>query len=348
MKRRPRVDVPVTAELSTRALAGGQAVAGDAALLGDIGATNARFALLASGVLGPVSWIEVAQYPNFEDAVDALLKSQFHGVEVSRAVLAVAGPVESGRCTFTNCSWTVDARDIRTRFAFKAVRVVNDFEATALALPHLGDEDLYRVGEGRAVLHAAKAVLGPGSGLGVAGLVGEEGRWIVVPSEGGHATMAATTAREDTILAHLRERFGHVSAERVLSGPGLENLYKAIAATEGVQAPLGTPLEITNAALEASCPTACAALDMFCAMLGSFAGNVALAYGARGGVYIAGGIAPRILRYLSSSTFRQRFEQKGRMKPYLEAIPTQIIVHPTATFLGLRSLAEADPASGRH
>jgi glucokinase len=316
-------------------------------LLGDIGATNARFALLTKGVLGPVSWIEVAQYPNFEDAVDALLKSKFDGIEVSQAVFAVAGPVESGRCTLTNRSWIVDERDIRKRFAFDTVRVVNDFEATALSLPHLGEDDLYRVGQGRAVLHAAKAVLGPGSGLGVAGLVGDDGRWIVVPSEGGHATMAATTPREDAILARLREQFSHVSAERILSGPGLENLYRAIAAIDGAEAPLGNPVEITNAALDASSPVACAALDMFCAMLGSFAGNVALTYGARGGVYIAGGIAPRILRFLSSSSFRQRFEQKGRMTSYLAAIPTQVIVHPTATFLGLRSLAKADPASGR-
>jgi len=329
------------------ALAEGRGAAGQTVLLGDIGATNARFALLTRDALGPVSWIEVARYPNFEDAVDALLKSKFDGVEVSHAVFAVAGPVESGRGAFTNCSWIVDARDIRKRFAFNTVRVVNDFEATALSLPHLGEDDLHRVGEGRAVLRAAKVVVGPGSGLGVAGLLGDEGRWIVVPSEGGHATMAATTQREDTILAHLRERFSHVSAERLLSGPGLENLYRAIAAIDGLQAPLSNPIEITNAALDASCPVACAALDMFCAMLGSFAGNVALTYGARGGVYIAGGIAPRILRYLSNSTFRQRFEQKGRMTSYLAAIPTQVIVHPTATFLGLRSLAKADSTSGR-
>jgi glucokinase len=319
--------------------AGESGAAGEPVLLGDIGATNARFALLASGALGPVAWIEVARHRDFADALDALLKSEFDGVEASDAVLAVAGPVESGRCALTNCSWTVDAREIRNRFAFNRVRVINDFEATALSLPHLSAEDLYRIGEGHAVPHAAKVVLGPGSGLGVAGLVGEEGRWIVVPGEGGHATMAAATRREDAILEHLRERFGHVSAERVLSGPGLENLYRAIAAIDGVQAPLSNPVEITNAALEASCPTAGAALDLFCAMLGSFAGNLALSYGAQGGVYIAGGIAPRILRHLANSSFRQRFEQKGRMRSYLEAIPTQIIVHPTASFLGLKSLA---------
>jgi glucokinase len=334
--------------MSTRVPAGGSgATAAKAVLLGDIGATNARFALLVSGTLGPIAWIEVARHPNFEDAVDALLKSEFDGLAVSDAVLAVAGPVEAGRCAFTNCSWTIDGRDIRNRFAFNTVRVINDFEATASSPPHLGDNDLHRLGEGSGVSCAPKVVLGPGSGLGVAGLVGEEGRWIVVPSEGGHATMAATTRREDAILEHLRGRFRHVSAERVLSGPGLENLYKAIAAIDGVEAPLSNPVEITNAALAASCPIACAALDMFCAMLGSFAGNVALTYGARGGVYIAGGIAPRILRYLANSTFRQRFEQKGRMRSYLESIPTQVIVHPTATFLGLRSIAKAEQASGR-
>jgi glucokinase len=322
--------------------AGRSGAAGKAVLLGDIGATNARFALLTSGTLGSVAWIEVARHRNFEDAVDALLKSEFGGAEVSGAVLAVAGPVEQGRCALTNSSWTIDARDIRNRFAFNTVRVINDFEATALSLPHLGDMDLCRIGEGQAVAHAPRVVLGPGSGLGVAGLVGEEGRWTVVPGEGGHATMAATTEREGAILEHLRERFGHVSAERVLSGPGLENLYRAIAAIEGVQAPLSNPVEITNAALQASSPTAVAALDMFCAMLGSFAGNVALTYGARGGVYIAGGIAPRVLGHLAKSTFRQRFEQKGRMKSYLQVIPTQIIVHPTASFLGLRSLAMAE------
>jgi glucokinase len=323
--------------------AGGSGAAGEAVLLGDIGATNARFALLAGGTLGPVAWIEVARHRSFADAVDAVLKSEFDGAAASDAVLAVAGPVESGRAALTNSSWTVDAGEIRSRFAFNKVRIINDFEATALSLPHLGDEDLYRIGEGRAVPHAAKVVLGPGSGLGVAGLVGEEGRWIVVAGEGGHATMAATTRREDAILEHLRARFGHVSAERLLSGPGLENLYRAIAAIEGVEAPLGNPVEITNAALNASSPTAVAALDLFCAVLGSFAGNLALAYGARGGVYIAGGIAPRILHHLASSSFRRRFEEKGRMKSYLAAIPTQVIVHPTATFLGLRSLATADP-----
>jgi glucokinase len=259
---------------------------------------------------------------------------------VSDALLAVAGPVVGGRCAFTNCPWTIDAGEVRERFDFNTARVINDFEATALSLPHLAAQDLHALGGGRAVPGAPMAVLGPGSGLGVACLVTEGSHRIVVSSEGGHATMPAGSRREDAVLDHLRERFGHVSAERVLSGPGLENLYGAIAAVEGIEAPPRNAVEITNAALRGFCETACAALDMFCAMLGAFAGNVALTYGARGGVYIAGGIAPRILDHLAGSAFRQHFEHKGRFRPYLEAIPTNVIVHPAATFLGLKSLAE--------
>lgn len=309
-------------------------------LLGDIGATNARFALLADGVLGPITWIEVASHPQFSDAVAALLQAQFRDIAVSDALLAVAGPVEGGRCAFTNCAWTIDDGEVRDRFDFNTVRVINDFEATALSLPHLVEQDLCALGGGRAVPGAPMAVLGPGSGLGVASLVADGPRRIVIPSEGGHATMAAGSRREDAVLDHLRERFGHVSAERLLSGPGLENLYRAVAAVEGIGAPPRNAVEITNAALHGTCETACAALDMFCAMLGAFAGNVALTYGARGGVYIAGGIAPRILDHLAGSAFRQRFADKGRFRPYLEAIPTSVIVHPAATFLGLKSLAE--------
>jgi glucokinase len=309
-------------------------------LLGDIGATNARFALLAAGVLGPITWIEVARHPQFGDAVGALLQAEFRDIAVSDALLAVAGPVDGGRCAFTNCTWTIDDGEMRERFDFNTVRVVNDFEATALSLPHLVQQDLRALGGGRAVPGAPMAVLGPGSGLGVACLLTDGSRHIVVPSEGGHATMPAGSRREDAVLDHLRRRFGHVSAERVLSGPGLENLYGAIAAVDGTDAPPRNAVDITNAALGGASPTACAALEMFCAMLGAFAGNVALTYGARGGIYIAGGIAPRLHEYLAGSTFRERFEQKGRFRTYLEAIPTNVIVHPAATFLGLKSLAE--------
>jgi glucokinase len=178
----------------------------------------------------------------------------------------------------------------------------------------------------------------PGSGLGVAGLVQNGADHVVVPTEGGHATIAADSLREEAILNVLRQRYGHVSGERILSGPGIENLYQIVAALDGTAAPPRDAAQITVAALEGACPTSLEALNIFCAMLGGFAGNLALTYGARGGVYIAGGIAPRILEFLANSEFRRRFEKKGRLAAYLKAIPTQVIVHPAATFLGLRSL----------
>jgi glucokinase len=314
------------------------AASAEAVLLGDVGATNARFAVLVDGVLGPIKWIEVAHHPTFGEAIQHFIQSHPHKHQITRALLAVAGPVEGGRCHFTNSPWTVDGQDLRCRFGFQSVELVNDFEATALSLPHLAKQDLRSLGEGRGVPGAPMVVLGPGSGLGVAGLVQNGAGHVVVPTEGGHATMATESLQEDAILNVLRQRYGHVSAERILSGPGIENLYAVIAALDGTVAPPRNAAQITVAALEGACPTSREALNMFCAMLGGFAGNLALTYGARGGVYIAGGIAPRMLDFLANSEFRRRFEKKGRLAAYLKAIPTQVIVHPAATFLGLTSL----------
>jgi glucokinase len=154
--------------------------------------------------------------------------------------------------------------------------------------------------------------------------------------------MAATSDREDAIIDYLRRQFSHVSAERVVSGSGLENLYRAVIAIDGIEAPKRNAAEITNAALDGTCPAARATLDLFCAMLGTFAGNVALMFGARGGVFIAGGIAPRLTEYIAHSEFRPRFEHKGRFRQYLVSIPSSIIVHPAATFMGLRAIAERE------
>jgi len=311
-------------------------------LLGDIGATNVRFALLSNGVLGPIKWFTVGDFPRFTDAVNAFLDCQ--QASVREALLAVAGPVDNDRCVLTNCAWTIDAPELCAAFSFVRVHILNDFEATALSLPLMTPSDLYPVGGGEAVLGAPMAVLGPGTGLGVACFVPGSQSSIVVASEGGHATMAAASDREDIILAYLRREFSHVSAERVVSGSGLENLYRAVIAIDGIEAPKRNAAEIANAALDGTCPTARAALDLFCAMLGTFAGNVALMFGARGGMFIAGGIAPRLTEYIARSEFRVRFEHKGRFRQYLASIPSSIIVHPAATFIGLRSMAERPTA----
>jgi glucokinase len=308
-------------------------------LLGDIGATNARFSLLANDALGPVTQFEVARYARFPDVVAAFLNMHRDQVPVTNALLAVAGPVESERCKLTNCSWIIDVNELRTTFGLAKVRVVNDFAATAYSLPSLTPADLYAIGGGRAVPRAPMAVLGPGTGLGVACLVPGSKEPAVIAGEGGHATFAAASHREDAVIDYLRRHFGHVSAERVVSGAGLENLYQAIAVLDEREVPSRDAAEITKTALNGTCRTACAALDMFCALLGSFSGNVALTFGARGGVYIAGGIAPRMAEFIGRSEFRERFEEKGRLRPYLEAIPSNVIVHSAAAFMGLKSLA---------
>jgi glucokinase len=309
-------------------------------LLADIGATNVRFALLSNGVLGPIKSFTVADFPRFTDAINAFFDCHCRHLSVCEALLAVAGPVDKDRCVLTNSAWTIDAPELCAAFSFANVHILNDFEATALSLPLLTAADLYQVGSGEVVLGAPMAVLGPGTGLGVACYVPGAQSPIVIASEGGHATMAAISEREDAIINYLRRQFGHVSAERVVSGSGLENLYRAVIAIDGVEAPERNAAEITNAALDGTCPVARTALDLFCAMLGTIAGNVALMFGARGGIFIAGGIAPRLTEYIARSEFRAHFEHKGRFKRYLANIPSSIIVHPAATFMGLMSIAE--------
>jgi glucokinase len=306
-------------------------------LLGDIGATNARFALASKDKLGEVRSFEVGQYPQFMDALAVFLKEA--SSPITHAVIAVAGPVVEQRAKLTNQAWTIDADELESTFGLRA-RIINDFQAVALSLPLLRSEDLVRIGGGKIEEGAPKAVLGPGTGLGVACLANGPADPVIISSEGGHGTLAGTCEREDGIIRYLRDKFGHASAERAISGSGLENLYQAIATVDGLT--VGTPsaAEITNHALTRDCEIAYEALHMFCAFLGSFAGNVALMFGAKGGIYVAGGISPRILKFLAGSEFRSRFESKGRFRSYLESVPSYVIVHPAAAFLGLQSLLD--------
>ncbi len=278
-------------------------------------------------------------FARFEDAVAAFLKDHCQQIGIGKAVLAVAGPVEGDRCVLTNCSWVVDARELYATFRLQA-RIINDFEAVAYSLPCLAPPDLLGIGAGKAEPGAPMAVLGPGSGLGVACLVPGAGKHMVISSEGGHATLSGASDREDQIIKQLRSQFRHVSAERVVSGDGLENIYQAIVALDGLALAHRSAADITKCALGGDCRVAHEALATFCAFLGSFAGNVALTFGARGGVYIAGGIAPRIVGFLGRSEFRNRFEAKGRLRPYLESVPSYVIVHPATAFLGLKSLLD--------
>jgi glucokinase len=306
-------------------------------LLGDIGATNARFALFANGAVEAVKSFDVSMFARFTDAVAAFLVDHCGENEIDQAIFAVAGPVEGHRCVLTNCTWVIDAAEVSETFSL-AARIINDFEAVAYSLPSLAPADLVRIGGGSVELAAPMAVLGPGSGLGVACLVSGTGKCLVIPGEGGHATLGGANDREDEIIKRLRNRFEHVSAERLISGNGLENIYQAIVELDRLILGPRSAADITKCALNGDCRIAREALTTFCAFLGSFAGNVALTFGARGGVYIAGGISPRIVDFLSQSEFRNRFESKGRLRSYLEAVPSYVIMHPAATFLGLKAL----------
>jgi len=305
-------------------------------LLSDVGGTNARFAVLDGGAIGPIEHLAVARYARFGDALAAYLAGKD---KIGRAVFAVAGVVKGERCEMTNSPWVIDAGELRARFAFADVRLLNDFEAVAWALPQLAVEDLRQIGGGDPKPNALKLALGPGTGLGVAAYVPAHGG-LVLGTEGGHSSLPGGSEREDAVISALRRKFGHVSIERVLSGPGLVNLYQTIAAIDGVTVPERNSHDVREAAIAGTCPVSRAALDLFCAWLGEVTGNFALSLGAQGGVYIGGGFVPKMRDELLNSQFRARFDSKGRMSDYVRAIPVYLIGHDDPAFIGLKTLSE--------
>jgi glucokinase len=310
-------------------------------LVGDIGATHARFALLgAGGAIEHVRVLACDDYPGIDDALAAYFAEERIDTLPGEAALAIAAPVLGDAVTLTNHPWSFTASGLRRHLKLARLIVVNDFAAVAMAAPRLKQDERVAVGGGKPVDGEAIGVLGPGTGLGMAGLVSIDGGWRALPGEGGHATMAAATDRESAVLNRLRRRFDHVSIERVLSGNGLVNLYNALAEIEGVPAADYTAAHIADRHIDESDPLAREALAMFCAMLGTVAGNLALTLGASGGVYIAGGIVPRLGPSFAASSFRERFEAKGRFRPYLAAIPTYVVTQSIPAFLGLAVLLD--------
>jgi glucokinase len=315
-------------------------------LLADIGGTNARFGWLAEGdaTVSHVQTLATADHPTPAAAAQAYLAGVAaalgSGYAAPRAAaLAVATAVAGDEVRFTNSDWSFSRQALQSALALDELRVLNDFEALALSLPRL------RAGQCRtfgpvaldAAPCAARAVIGPGTGLGVAGLVPHTTdagtTWLAVPGEGGHATLAAADDFEAALLAAVRRQFDHVSAERLLSGIGLPVLHGAVAEVLGHPAGPLAAHEIVERGL-AGDAVASRTLDSFCALLGGFAGNVALTFGARGGVYIGGGIVPRLGERFFASQFRTRFEAKGRFAGYLAAVPTAVIGDTLAALTG--------------
>ena len=308
-------------------------------LVGDIGATNARFGLVSRDrELLHSRTLAVANHPTIEHAIAAYLDER-GGLPMPRqGAIAIASAVTGDRVAMTNHPWSFSISAVKSRFGFERLEVINDFTALALALPHLTPQDRLTVGSGVPAAGAPLGVLGPGSGLGVSGLIPSGTGWIALSGEGGHATMAPATDRESAALDRMRRHFDHVSAERVLSGPGLVNLYNTLAALDGVPSRGYTAAQITDPEMGARDPLCAETTELFCAMLGTIAGNLALTLGARGGIYIGGGIVPRFGERFVQSPFRARFEAKGRFQGYLAAIPTYVVTHPLPAFLGCAAL----------
>ena len=304
-------------------------------LVADIGATNARFALVGEdGVATAPRVYALDDYPSLSAAIGAYFADESPAVRPSLAVLAVASPITGDEVELTNHPWEFSVDALRREIGLRRLRVINDFAATALAVPRLAEGDRVQIGRGVPVAGAPVGVIGPGTGLGASALCPTASGVMAIAGEGGHVTMAPATSRESAILDLMRKRYDHVSAERVLSGPGLVNLYNALCELEGRPAAQFTPAQITSSRIWNEDLRTREATVIFCAMLGTVAGNLALTLGARGGIYIAGGIVPALGGFFAESEFRARFEEKGRFRGYLAAIPTYVIARPFPALLG--------------
>jgi len=307
-------------------------------LVADIGGSNARFAIArraAGGVtLDHMMAMRGADHADLVAAIEYYLRTT--GAErPADAAIAIAGPIVGDRAEITNhTAWSFAIEATRRHLALDRLTALNDFTAIALSLPHLRAADQRQIGGGAATAGAPIGVIGPGTGLGISGVVRTTTGWAVLEGEGGHATFAPMSERESRIADLLRARFGHVSWERVLSGPGLVNLYTAIAQLDGRAAEALTPETIDERGRSGSCEMCREALEIFCAILGTAAGSLALTLGARGGVFIGGGIVPKLKTFFDRSSFRARFESKGRLSDYVRPIPTFVITAANPGLIG--------------
>ncbi|MBV2144177.1 glucokinase [Falsochrobactrum sp. TDYN1] len=309
-------------------------------LVGDIGGTNARFALLVDSYAEPKEFpiVQTADYTTIDEAIQSAVLD--HTSILPRSViLAVAGPVDGDEIDLTNCDWVVRPKGLITNLGFKDVTVLNDFEAQALAVVSLESEHLEQIGGKREEIIATRVVLGPGTGLGVAGLIRTHKAWVPVPGEGGHIDIGPRSERDYQVFPHIERIEGRVAAEQILCGRGLRNLYVAICAADNVPPVFDTPAAITDAGLDGSNPQAVETLDLFVTYLGRIAGDLALIFMALGGVYLSGGIPQRILSALKAESFRAAFEDKAPHGLIMRDIPIHVITHQLAALSGLSAFA---------
>lgn len=304
-------------------------------LLGDVGGTNARWAWQNSPGQAP-EHIRVYPCANSATPLESIRQylSAIQAPNPKAACLGVATAITGDLVQFTNSPWEFSISALKQEFGLKQCLVINDFTALAMSLPCLTSKDLVLLGGTKPVPHSPKALIGPGTGLGVSGLVPANGHWFPISGEGGHVTLAATNAYESSLLAWLSRQFGHVSAERALSGPGLVNLYHAVCAVSGVVPERLEAQDISRMAQSGQNVQCLDAVHAFARFLGNVAGNLALTLGARGGLYVGGGVIPHLGAAFKATVFRECFEGKGRFTNYLEPIPTWLITAETPALLG--------------
>jgi glucokinase len=314
-----------------------------APLVADIGGTHSRCALVIDGRPGPAHVVRNDQHPDIasmlREAIQALAPAG-----VTHAALAIAAPVRGDDVHMTNRGWRFSVEGLRTELGLQRLDVINDFTAIALALPHLTTNERVAIGGGAPLSGAAVAVLGPGTGLGVSALIPCEGDWAAVSGEGGHVTLPAADEFESRIIARAHARYEHVSAERLVSGPGLFLLHELIAEELGAKELARTPEEVSARAARGDA-LARRTLDTFFSLLATVAADVALTFGALGGVYLAGGILPSLRAELLASPFRARFESKGRYREYLGEIPTCLVIADQPGLIGLAGMVSAKSAA---
>jgi glucokinase len=313
-----------------------ESYADGARLLADIGGTNARFALeTGPGRIGEIETLACADYPRFADAVRAYLPGR---PAVHHAIIAIANPVEGDVVSMTNHCWSFSIEAARAELGLTTLLVVNDFAALAQSVPELPASQLVQVGGGAPATGGVIGLVGAGTGLGVAGVIPSRGRWTVLESEGGHVAFSPSDRREQDILAYCWQRWDHVSAERLVSGPGLSLIHEALASIRGIQAGTPDPAAIVQRALDGGDALCLDVLDTFCGMLGTVAANVAVTLCARGGIYIGGGVVPRLGEWFARSSFRARFENKGRFSGFAARIPCFVIHAPYPALSGAAAI----------
>lgn len=312
-------------------------------LLADIGGTNARFALETTpGKIEFISVLRCVDYPTLSDALRTYLAHpeaiKLGADQAKKMGIAIANPVHGDLIQMMNHHWKFSIQAMKKEFAFDTFLVANDFKALAMALPFLNDTQKVQVGGGQAQSNSVIGLLGAGTGLGVCGLIPANGKWLALDSEGGHTSFAPTNQLEINLLQFALQQHRHVSSERFMSGAGLLLIYQALANQKNQQPDSIDVPEIMRRGLANECSLCRETLSAFCEMLGSMAGNLAITLGSTGGMYIGGGIVPRLGQFFSDSNFRNRFEHKGRLTNYLSQIPTYVITEPYPAFIGISAL----------